>query len=329
MYYGVNMGRNLIKHLFVAMLACGCAVGAIAQSYPAKPVTLMCGQPAGSGPDIMSRTFAEVMSQSMGQRVLVNNRTGSGGIIAAEAVAKAAPDGYTLLLVLSGTHTTVPAMQTMPFDPIKDFEFISGVYTSSGVMLVSVKSPAKTLGEFLSFARNKTGGATYGSPAIGSPAHIMGALLSESSGVPMTHIGYRGGPQIMIEVISGLLDTTFTSSVQALPQIAQGQLRPLATAASSRLKQLPDVPTLAELGHGASAVESWFGLAAPKGTPNDIIARLAAEVAKASREPTIVKRAEQDGVALTAGSREEFMKLVASDYERLGRAVRRLNIKAE
>ena len=329
MYYGVDMARKLIKQLFVATLTCGCAVGATAQSYPAKPVTLMCGQPAGSGPDIMSRTFAEVMSQSMGQRVLVNNRTGSGGIIAAEAVAKAAPDGYTLLLVLSGTHTTVPAMQSMPFDPIKDFEFISGVYTSSGVMLVSMKNPAKTLGEFLAYARSKTGGATYGSPAIGSPAHIMGALLSESSGVPMTHIGYRGGPQIMIEVISGLLDTTFTSSVQALPQIAQGQLRPLATAASSRLKQLPDVPTLAELGHGTSAVESWFGLAAPRGTPNDIIARLAAEVAKASREPTIVKRAEQDGVALTAGSREEFMKLVTGDYERLGRAVRRLNIKAE
>ncbi len=320
------MNRSLAGLMLAALLISG---SVLAQSYPSKPVTIICGQPAGSGPDIMSRIFAESMSQSMGQRVLVNNRTGSGGIIAAEAVAKAAPDGYTLLLALSGLHTTVPAMQTVPFDPIRDFEFISLIYSSSGVMLVSAKNPAKTLPEFFNYGRNKPGGVSYGSPAIGSPAHIMGALLAESTGIRMQHIGYRGGPQIMIEVISGLLDTTFTSSVQALPQIAQGQLRPLATAASSRLKLLPDVPTLAELGHGASAVESWFGLAAPKGTPNDILSRLGTEVAKASRDPATVKRADQDGVTLNAGSREDFIKLVGNDYDRLGRAVRRLNIKAE
>ena len=323
------MIRSRIRQLLVTILACGALPGAMAQTYPSKPITIICGQPAGSGPDIMSRIFAESMGQSMGQRVLVNNRAGSGGIIAAEAVAKAAPDGYTLLLALSGLHTTVPAMQTVPFDPIKDFEFISLIYASSGVMLISAKNPAKTLPEVLAYARNKPGGISYGSPAIGSPAHLMGALLSESTGIPMQHIGYRGGPQIMIEVVSGILDTTFTSSVQALPQIAQGQLRPLATAASTRLKLLPDVPTLAELGYGTAAVESWFGLAAPKGTPGDIIARLGAEVVKASKEPATMKRAEQDGVTLTAGSREDFMKLVLSDYDRLGRAVRRLNIKAE
>jgi tripartite-type tricarboxylate transporter receptor subunit TctC len=315
--------------LLIAALICACAAGAMAQTYPSKPVTIVCGQPAGSGPDIMSRIFAEAMSQSTGQRFVVANRTGSGGIIAAHAVAQAAPDGYTLLLVLSGTHTSVPAMQSMPFDPVKDFEFISLLYSSPGVMLISAKNPAKSLAEYLAYARGKPGGVNYGSPAIGSPAHLMGALLSESTRVPMTHVPYRGGAQIMLEVIGGLLDLTFTSSVQALPQIAQGQLRPLAVAGTARLKQLPDVPTLQELGYGSASVESWFGIAAPKGTPGDILARIGAEVMKAGRDPAIVKRAEQDGVTLRAGPREEIQKWLLNDYERLGQAVRRLHIKAE
>jgi tripartite-type tricarboxylate transporter receptor subunit TctC len=277
----------------------------------------------------MSRIFAEAMSQSMGQRVVVTNRTGSGGIIAAQAVAQAAPDGYTLLLVLSGTHTSVPAMQSMPFDPVKDFEFISLLYSSPGVMLISAKNPAKSLADYLAYARNKPGGVTYGSPAIGSPAHLMGALLSESTAVPMTHVPYRGGGQIMLEVVAGLLDLTFTSSVQALPQIAQGQLRPLAVAGSVRLKQLPDVPALQELGYGGASVESWFGIASPRGTSSDIIGRIGAEVNKAGRDPLVNKRAEQDGVTLRTGSREEIQKWLMSDYERLGQAVRRLQIKPE
>ena len=210
-----------------------------------------------------------------------------------------------------------------------DFEFISLIYTSAGVMLISTKNPAKTLGEFLAQARAKPGGANFGSPAIGSPAHLMGALLAESSKTPMTHVAYKGGGQIMLEVIGGLLDTTFTSSVQAIPQIKQGALRPLAVAAATRLAQLPDVPTLQELGYGGAAVESWFGIATPKGTPNDINTRIGQELNKAGRDPAILKRAEQDGVTIRVGSREEFQKLLISDYERLGSAVRRLGIKGE
>jgi tripartite-type tricarboxylate transporter receptor subunit TctC len=323
------MLRFVARLLVIAAALCGGVVAAAAQAYPSKPITLVCGQPPGSGPDIMSRLFAEIIGRSLGQRVLVLNRTGSGGIVAASSVAQAPPDGYTLLLVLNGTHTTVPAMQTMPFDPIKDFEFISLLYSSSGVLLVPAKSSAKTMSDFLSYARNKPGGISYGSPAIGSPAHLMGALLSESTGIPMTHVGYRGGSQIMIDLGAGMLDMTFTSSVQALPLIAQGQVRPLAVASETRLTQLPDVPTLKELGLGNVSVESWFGIAAPKGTPADIVARLNAELVKAAKDPLIVKPAEQDGVTLRTGPQEEIVKLLAADYDRLGGAVKRLQIKAE
>jgi tripartite-type tricarboxylate transporter receptor subunit TctC len=323
------MPRFVARLLVIAAALCGGVVAAAAQAYPSKPITLVCGQPPGSGPDIMSRLFAEIIGRSLGQRVLVLNRTGSGGIVAASSVAQAPPDGYTLLLVLNGTHTTVPAMQTMPFDPIKDFEFISLLYSSSGVLLVPTKSSAQTMSDFLTYARSKPGGISYGSPAIGSPAHLMGALLSESTGIPMTHVGYRGGSQIVIDLGAGMLDMTFTSSVQALPLIAQGQVRPLAVASETRLTQLPNVPTLKELGLGNVSVESWFGIAAPKGTPAGIVARLNAELVKAAQDPLIVKHAEQDGVTLRTGPQEEIVKLLAVDYERLGGAVKRLQIKAE
>jgi tripartite-type tricarboxylate transporter receptor subunit TctC len=323
------MHRKMPAGLLAGALLMGMASGVLAQAYPSKPVTILCGQPAGGGPDIMARVFAEAMSKTMGQRVLVVNRTGASGILAAQALTQAPADGYTLLLVLGSMHTMLPAMVQMPFDPIRDFEFISLLHASSSLMLVSTRHPARTLAELIAYAKSKPGGVNYGTPGIGAPAHLMGALLAEVTGAPMTHVPYKTSAQPMMEVISGLLDTTFASSLSALPQITQGQLRPLAVGAPTRLKALPDVPTLQELGYGDAAVESWFGLAAPKGTPPDIIARLNSEVSKAAQDPAVIKRAEADGLSLRAGSREQIQQMVASNYERLGQAVRRLQIKAE
>jgi tripartite-type tricarboxylate transporter receptor subunit TctC len=314
--------------LTAGVLLSGIAVAA-AQSYPSKPVMIICSQPPGSGPDTMVRLYAEVISRNVGQRILVSNHPGAGGVLAAANVAKAPPDGYTLLLVLNGTHIMVPAMQSVPFDPIKDFEFITLLYSSSGVLIVPTASPAKSFAELLDLARTKAGGVSYGSPAIGSPSHLMGAMLSESTHIPMTHVAYRGGTPLLVDLIGGLLDFTFISSVQALPHIAQGQVRALAVAGSSRLSLLPDVPTLGQLGHGDGVVESWFGIAAPKGTPPDIIAKVNAEFMKASQDPVIIKRAEEDSVSLRTGSPDEFLKLLNYDNDRLGSAVRRLGIKSE
>ncbi len=323
------MLRQILRTTYTAMAFYAFATGAFAQTYPSKPITILCGQPAGSGPDIMARIFAEVMTQNMGQRVLVSNRTGSGGLIAAQAAAQSTPDGYTLLLVLSGAHTAVPAMQSVPYEPVKDFEFISMLYASSGVLMVNAANPAKTIGEFIANARAKNDGLKFGSPAIGSPAHLMGALFGEATKLTVTNVGYRGGGQILTDLIGGLLDFTFTSSVQALPQISQGKVRPLAVAGPARLKQLPDTPTLQEAGFGQVAIESWFGMAAPKGTSPDIIARLNAEIVKAAKDPTILRRAEEDSVDLRAGPPAEIMKVLVEEYDRLGSAVKRLQIKAE
>jgi tripartite-type tricarboxylate transporter receptor subunit TctC len=323
------MKANSCVRALVAALSLFTTCGALAQVYPSKPIIFLCGQPAGSGVDLMARMFADPMSEILGQRVLVVNRGGAGGIVAAQALVQSPPDGYTVLLVLGAMHTVLPAMQPLPFDPIKDFEFISTLYAASQVVLVSAKNPATTLGEFIANARTRPGGVNYGSPGIGSSAHLIGALLSGSTGVPMTHVAYKTAGQSMMEVISGLLETAIASSVTAVPQIAQGQLRALAVGSPTRIAQLRDVPTLKELGYGDAIVQSWFGMAAPRGTPGVIVARLGAAVEKAARDPAAIKRAEADGLTLVTSSREEIQKLVASEHERLGQVVRRLKIKAD
>ncbi len=300
-----------------------------AQAYPSKPITIICAQPPGSGPDTMLRLFADVMSRNMGQRVLVVNQPGAAGVLAANTAAKAAPDGYTLLLVLGAVHTIVPAMQTMPLDPVKDFTFISLMYVSSGVLLVPPQSPARNFDELAALLKQKGPDALYGSPAIGSPGHLQGGLLAEKLGVAAKHVAYRGGSDLMRDLIGGLVHFAFLSTIQSVAPIAQNQARGIAVATETRISTLPDVPTLKELGYGDVAVDSWFGIGGPKGLPPDVVARIGAELAAAAKDPAIMKRAEADHVALIPGSQDAFMKLLLSDYERLGAGVRRLGIKAD
>jgi tripartite-type tricarboxylate transporter receptor subunit TctC len=314
----------------VVALAIGVgATNAQAQTYPAKPITIVVSQPPGSGPDTMLRLFAEAMSRNMGQRVLVVNQPGAAGALAATTVAKAAPDGYTLLLVLGALHTIGPAMQKLPFDAINDFTFISLLYVSSGVLLVPPQSPARNFAELVALLKKKGADATFGSPAIGSPGHFQGALLAEKLGVPAKHVAYRGGPQLMSDLTGGLIDFAFISTVGAIAPIAQHQARGLAVGADEHVSALPDVPTLKELGYADVAFDSWFGIGGPKGLPPEVVQKIGTELVAAARDEQVRKRAEADHVALIPGSQEAFMKLLASDYDRVAGAVKRLGMKAE
>jgi tripartite-type tricarboxylate transporter receptor subunit TctC len=200
---------------------------------------------------------------------------------------------------------------------------------SSGVLLVPPSSPAKNFAELAALLKAKGANATYGSPSIGSPGHMQGALLAEKLGVPAKNVSYRGGSQMFTDLTGGLLDYAFQSTVQAIAPINQHQARGLAVATKTRVKALPDVPTLAELGYGDVAVDSWFGMGGPKGMPPEIVARLNAELRAAASDPVIVKRAEADDVTIVTGSREEIDSFLAEDYQRMGAAVRRLGIKSE
>jgi tripartite-type tricarboxylate transporter receptor subunit TctC len=305
------------------------APAAHAQDYPARPIMILCGQPPGSGPDIMVRLYAEVIGKNVGQRVVVDNRAGAGGIVAASALTQAQPDGYTLLLALGGMHTIVPAMQRLPFDPIKDFEFITLLYASSGLLLVPAASPAKSFGEFAAYVKSKPGGASYGTPGIGSPAHLMSAMLADRLGVPMTHIPYKGGGQIVVDLVAGRMDFAFISSVQANPHVQEGTVRALAVGGPKRMDWLPDVPTLADVGLADVAIQSWFGIAAPKDTPSAVTTRIRDELLKASDDPMIIKRAAEDNATIMTGPKQEMLSLLTYDYERLGKAVRAFGIKAD
>jgi tripartite-type tricarboxylate transporter receptor subunit TctC len=325
--------RLIAGLLFVGLCAAGTLVcgsaGAQAQAYPSKPITIVCAQPPGSGPDTMLRLFAGVMARNMKETVLVVNQPGAGGVLAANRVAQAPPDGYTLLMVLGGMHTIGAAMQKMPFDPINDFTFISLLYASSGVLLVPPQSPAKTFAELTALLKQKGGDGTYGSPAIGSPAHLQGALLAEKIGAATKHVAYRGGSQLMMDLTGGLIDFAFLSTVQSIAPVAQNQARALAVGTDARIKAMPDVPTLKELGYGDVAVDSWFGVAGPKNLPVEIVKRINAEVVVAADDPSVRQRAEADDLVLLPGPPDALMKLLTSDYARFSQVVQRLDIKPE
>jgi tripartite-type tricarboxylate transporter receptor subunit TctC len=329
-------GRVIVRGLrYIALAAAlvGVTVAganrALPQAYPAKPITVIVAQPPGSGPDTIMRLFAEVMSRDLGQRVLVVNQPGAGGALAATTAVKAAPDGYTLLLVLGALHTIGPAMQKLPFDAIKDFSFISLLYASSGVLLVPPQSPANNLAELVELLKRKGANATYGSPALGSPGHFQGALLAEKIDVPAKHVAYRGGPQLLTDLTGGLLDYAFISTIGAIAPIAQHQARGIAVGSDERVSALPDVPTLKELGFGDVAFDSWLGLGGPKGLPPEVISRIGRALAAAAEDGQVKQRAAADHVALLPGSQDAFLKLLASDTERVTAVVKRLGMKAE
>jgi tripartite-type tricarboxylate transporter receptor subunit TctC len=325
--------RFVARLLFASLCAAAtllCAVAGVrAQSYPSKPITIVCAQPPGSGPDTMLRLFAAVMARNMNVPVLVVNQPGAGGVLAANRVAQAPPDGYTLLLVLGGMHTIAAAMQKMPFDPINDFTFISLLYSSSGVLLVPPQSPAKSFDDLTALLKQKGADGTYGSPAIGSPAHLEGALLADKIGAATKHVAYRGGSQLMLDLTGGLIDFAFLSTVQSIAPVVQNQARAVAVGNESRVKAMPDVPTLKELGYGDIVIDSWFGIAGPKNLPVAIVNRINAELVAAANDPSVRQRAEADDLVLLPGPPEAVRKLLTFDYERVSNAVKRLDIKPE
>jgi tripartite-type tricarboxylate transporter receptor subunit TctC len=303
------------------------AAPALADDFPSHPITMIVGLGAGGGQDINSRIYAEAMSRILGQRIVVDNRTGAGGGVAAAYVQNAAPDGYTLLTVSGLQHFYVPAA-TQPgmYQPVKGFAPVSLMFEIISTLTVPEEMPVKNAAEFIEYGRKKPNGLTVGAPGQGSPPHMFGALIAENTGMTVQAIQYRGSSQAMTDLSGGRIDFAFPTYGLGKPFIDQHKVRPIAVAADQRWSQFPDLPTLKEAGLVKQMVAMWFGLLAPAGTPAPVIAELNEAVAKASRDPDLVQRLTGAGNSVRISTADEMQAMMLSESENVDALVRRLGL---
>ncbi len=299
-----------------------------AQTYPTRPVRIIAPTASGGAPDIIARLIGPWLSQRLGQQFVVENRPGSGNNIGTEAVVRAAPDGYTLLIVSSSNTINATLYDKLNFVFLRDIAAVAGIISLPFVMVVNPSVPAKTVPEFIAHAKANPGKISFGSPGIGTPGHVSGELFKIMTGVEMIHVPYRGGGPVMTDLLGGQVQVLFGTTSLTVEQVRAGKLRALAVTGATRWEGLPDIPTVADFVSGYEAT-SLFGLGAPKQTPAAIIERVNREINAALDDPNLKTRLVDLGGTLLAGSPADFGKLIADDTEKWGKVIRAANIKAE
>jgi len=302
-----------------ALIAPLCAA-ALAQDYPEKPVRLLIGFPPGGNVDVVGRIIAQKMSEGFGRQVLPENRTGAGSIIANEFVAKSAPDGYTLLVISGAFVTQAATMRKLPYDPIRDFSWISTVVTYPLVLSVRSDSRFRTLDEFIAFVKRNPGKLHYPSPGMGTLYHLAGEMFVSMAGIDMQHVPFRGGSEPLTEVLSGRMELLIDAITHSYPQIQAGKFRPLAVTSLQRSASLPNVPTVAQSVPGYEA-SSFLGIAGPAGLPDAIVERVNREVRRVLALPDIGRRFAEWGGTPSPSSPEEMRRHVESEIAKWRRLV--------
>jgi tripartite-type tricarboxylate transporter receptor subunit TctC len=299
-----------------------------AQTYPTKPVRILVGFAPGGGVDIMARLIGQWLSERLGQPFVIENRPVAGTNIATEAVVRASPDGYTLLVVSSANTINATLYDKLNFVFLRDIAPVAGIISLPFVMVANPSVPAKTVPEFTAYAKANPGKISVGSPGIGTPGHVAGELFKMMAGVEMIHVPYRGGGAVLSDLLGGQVQVLFGTTSLTIEQIRAGKLRPLAVTSATRWEGLPDIPTVNDFvsGYEASAV---LGLGAPKKTPVEIIDKLNKEVNAGLDDPKLKARLVELGGTVLAGSPADFGKLIADDTEKWGKVIRAANIKPE
>ena len=303
---------------------------AIAQDWPSRLITIVVPFPPGPALDLVARSVATKMAESLGQTVVVVNRAGANGTIGSNGVARAAPDGYTLLAATVGTHVTaVHLIKDLPYDPIKDFTPIIAAVEPVTCLAVNASLPVNSVPELIAYAKAHPDELTFGSTGVGSVFHLMGELFNATAGVKIRHVPYRGVGPAMQDVIAGHIPMVFISVSSAEPAAKAGQVKILAMLEPTRYSRLPDVPSMSEIIPAFRKPSSWFGFFGPPGMPAPVVNRLNAEMSKALADPDVVKILELNGYAVIGGTPPQFADLLKDGIQRYGALIKAAGIQPE
>ena len=312
-------------------IACAVALAASvqAQDYPAKPIRFLVGQAPGGATDIVARLVANKMSELLGQNIVVENRTGAAGSIAAASVAKAPADGYTLLVV-SSSYAINPSLYTsLPFDPQKDLAPVSLLAEAPFLLVVHPSIPATSVRELIGLAKARPGALTYGSGGMGSSGHLAGALFEGAAGIKLTHVPYKGAGQALVDVLAGQITFMFASVLSSTPHVKQQRLRVLGVTSAKRSGALPQVPTIAEAGLRGYATTTWYGVLAPATTPAAVIERIAGATNKAVSAPELRDRMLGDGAEPVGSAPAAFQSHIATEMAKWRKVVKSAGITSQ
>jgi tripartite-type tricarboxylate transporter receptor subunit TctC len=301
---------------------------AIAENYPSRPIKLIVPYVPGGGADVIGRYIAKGLTQSLGQTVVVENRTGAGGVVGTEYGISQPADGYTLTLI-SSSYTVNPSLYKLKFDSIKDITPIIQVSTGPMVLVANPRLGLKSMADLVKLAKAKPGTLNYGSSGTGSVLHLAGALFADRAGIQMTHIPYKGGAAAMNDLLGGQVDIYFAASATAMPQVKSGRATALGVTSAERVPALPDVPTIAETGYPGYDVTLWYGLVGPKNLPAPLLKRINEEVGKILAAPETAQKLEIDGAYAAGGTPQAFGATIAKEVAMWRQVVGKLHIKTD
>ncbi|MGE5525402.1 MAG: Bug family tripartite tricarboxylate transporter substrate binding protein [Rhodospirillaceae bacterium] len=318
------------RSLFLPIVALALSGLAQAQGYPAKPVRMIVPFPAGGATDIVARLVAQKMTESFGQQVLVDNRGGAAGTIGSDAAAKAAPDGYTLLVGTSSTHAIAPSLYAkLPYDPVKDFTPVAGLATSTITLSAHPSVPARNVKELIALAKARPDMLSFASSGAGGVSHLVGEMFKAQAGIQMLHVPYKGDAPALADLVGGQVSLEFGTAVAFLPYIQSGKLRALAVTSLKRSPALPDVPTVSESGLKGFEALQWFGVFAPAGTPRDLVTRLNSEILRIVQTGELKERLGKLASEAMPGSPEQFAAFQKAEIAKWAKVVKTAGVKLD
>ena len=313
----------------LALASCSLPAQSAEPAYPSRPVRLVLGFGVGGGTDLLARTITPKLSEAMGQTWVVDNRTGASGNLATEIVARASPDGHTVLMILNTQLTANPSLYKLPFNVQRDLQPITSLGSSDQMIVVHPSVPVKSLQEFIALAKQKPGAFNYASTGIGSVDHLGTELLNKRAGIKLVHVTYKGGGQAGAALLAGEVQMRIGAAASTIPTVQSGRLRALAIASGKRSKLLPDLPTVAELGYPGFEVNVWYALYAPARTPHSIVERIRKEAIKAIQAPDVQTQLERAGVGPQTSTPAELGQRIRAETEVLAALIKELDIRPQ